>query len=132
MCGLYFALRRESEHRQLNNSDIEVVERPGEVAYVVYNESISKNNSGGLKNRKVKPKSVVQYANKENPQRCFVRPLKVYREHRPSSDSMDHGAFYLTPISEPKGKVWYKTVPVGVKTLRSTVSTKRWHRWIQN
>ena len=42
MCGLYFALRRESEHRQLNNSDIEVVERPGEVAYVVYNESTSK------------------------------------------------------------------------------------------
>ena len=88
----------------------------------MYNESISKNNSGGLKNRKVKPKSVVQYANKENPQRCFVRLLKVYREHHPSSDSMDHDTFYLTPVSEPKENVWYKTVPIRVNTLRSTVS----------
>ena len=123
MCGLYFALRSESEHRQLRNSDIEVIERPGEVGYVMYNESTSKNNSGGLKNRKVKPKSVVHYANTENPQRCFVRLLKVYREHRPSSESMDHDAFYLTPISEPKGNVWYKTIPIGINSLRSTVST---------
>lgn len=39
MCGVFFALRSESEHRQLKNSDIEIVERPGETAYVVYNES---------------------------------------------------------------------------------------------
>lgn len=108
MCGLYFALRSESEHRQLKNGDIEVVERPEEVAYVVYNESTSKNNSGGLKNCKVKPRSFLHYVNKDNPQRCFVRLLKLYREHRPSSDTMDHDAFYLTPIPDPKGKCGIK------------------------
>jgi hypothetical protein len=123
MCGLYFALRSESEHRQLKNSDIEVVERPGEIAYVVYNESTSKNNSGGLKNRKIKPKHVVHYANSSNPERCFVRLLKKYREHRPSRDDTTD-AFYLTPIGEPKGKVWYKTVPIGVNTLRSSYCRK--------
>ena len=101
MCGLHFALRSESEHRQLRNSDIEVIERPGEVGYVMYNESTSNNNSGGLKNRKVKPKSVVHHANTENPQHCFVRLRKVYREHRLSSDSMDHDAFYQTPFIRP-------------------------------
>ena len=82
------------------------------------------NNSGGLKNRKVKPKRVVHYANTENLQHCFVRLLKVYYEHRPlsTSDSMDHDAFYQTPISKPKGNVWYKTIPIGIKSLRSTVS----------
>ena len=36
MCGLFFAMRSVSEHHQLKNSDIDVVERSGEV---VYNES---------------------------------------------------------------------------------------------
>ena len=29
---------------------------------------------------------------------------------------------YLTPISKPKENVWYKTIPIGINTLRSTVS----------
>ena len=88
----------------------------------MYNESTSKNNSGGLKNRKVKPKQVVHYANMDNPDRCFVKLLKKYREHRPSS--CDSDAFYLTPIPQPKGQVWYKTTPIGVNTPVSKLCKK--------
>ena len=122
MCGLFFAMRSVSEHHQLKNSNIDVVERSGEVAYVVYNESTSKNNCGGLKRRKVEPKRVVHYANKENSNRCFIRLLKMYREHRPPSAKMDHDSFYLTPILDPRGEVWYKTTPIGVNTLSKTVN----------
>ena len=59
MNGLYFALRSGEEHRSLRRSScqIEVVERPGERAYLVHREDIAKNHPGGLKGRKVKPKT---------------------------------------------------------------------------
>ena len=62
MCGLYFAMRSETEHYNLRDRDIEIVEQPGQTEHVIYNESSSKNNSGGLKQRKIKPKQVVRYA----------------------------------------------------------------------
>ena len=62
-------------------------------------------------------------ANSSNSGRCFVRLLKKYREYRPSCDDTNcSDAFYLTPIGEPKGKVWYKIIPIGVNTLHSTVA----------
>ena len=62
-------------------------------------------------------------ANSSNSERCFVRLLKKYREYRPSCDDTNcSDAFYLTPIGEPKGKVWYKIIPIGVNTLHSTVA----------
>ena len=53
------------EHRSLRRSpcQIEVVERPGERAYLVYREDIAKYHPGGLKGRKVKPKIVTHHAN---------------------------------------------------------------------
>lgn len=78
MNGLYFALRSGEEHRSLRRSpcQIEVIERPGERAYLVYREDISKHHPGGLKGRKMKPKIVTHHANTENPARCFVRLSK--------------------------------------------------------
>ena len=46
----------------------------------------------------------------------------MYREHRPPSAKMDHDSFYLTPILDPRGEVWYKTTPIGVNTLSKTVN----------
>ena len=36
---------------------------------------------------------------------------------------MTHDVFYLTPIPSPNGKVWFKTTPMGINTLRSTVKS---------
>ena len=88
MNGLYFALKSGEEHRQLrfHQCQIQVIERPGERAYLQYTEEISKNRPGGLKNRKLKPKTVVHYANERNPNRCFVRLFKLYKSKCPTEN----------------------------------------------
>ena len=48
--------------------------------YLVYTENFSKNNSGGLAQRKVEAKSVAYHADKQNPERCFVRLFKEYKK----------------------------------------------------
>ena len=82
MNGLYFALRSGDEHRHRRHypSQIQLVEKPGERAYLIYREDISKNHPGGLKGRKHKPKVVIHHANTDNPSRCFVRLFKLYSE----------------------------------------------------
>ena len=48
LCGLNFALRSGQEHRDLQLSQIELVEHTDQPPYLVYTENISKNNRGGL------------------------------------------------------------------------------------
>ena len=74
MCGVYFALRSGQEHRALSfyPPQIELFEQPGKRAYLRYTEDISKNNPGGLKGRKNKPKVVIQYEKPGKPSRFFV------------------------------------------------------------
>ena len=113
MCGLYFALRSGQEHRQLTIEQIRVVEKPGAPAYLVYTKNTSKNNSGGLQQRKVKPKQVVHYANPECPERCFVQLFKLYCSHRPAQlIDLKHNSFYVTAVKNPK-TAWYASTPVG-------------------
>jgi len=51
--GMCFALRSGEEHRRLRfeNSQVVVVRKPGERAYLQYTEDSSKNNQGGLDSR---------------------------------------------------------------------------------
>ena len=72
MAGLYFALRSGDEHRQLRFSSVELVEKPGCTPCLVYTESVSKNNPGGLKHRKVSVKKVSHSANTERPDRSSL------------------------------------------------------------
>ena len=104
MAGMYFALRSGEEHRQLRMSSIELIEKPGAVPYLVYKESASKNNPGGLKHRKVTTKQVTHFANTECPLRCFVQLYKQYCSHRP--DNVKDDAFYLSPMPNAKGNIW--------------------------
>ena len=119
MAGLYFALRSGEEHRQLRFSSVKLVEKPGSTSYLIYTESTSKNNPGGLKHRKVTTKQVTHHANTERPDRCFVEMYKQYCLHWPTDVKDD--AFYLAPLSSVKGLVWYKKQAIGVHTLAGTV-----------
>ena len=119
MAGLYFALRSGDEHRRLRFSSVRLIEKPGSLPCLIYTETGSKNNPGGLKHRKVSPKQVTHHANTERPDRCFIRIYKEYCSHRPEEVTGD--VFYLAPLSKPRGNVWYKNQPIGVHTLSSTV-----------
>ena len=119
MAGMYFALRSGEEHRQLRMSSIELIEKPGAVPYLVYTKSASKNNPGGLKHRKVTTKQVTHFANTECPLRCFVQLYKQYCSHRP--DNVKDDAFYLSPMPNAKGNIWYKRQAIGIHTLAGTV-----------
>ena len=121
MNGLYFALRSGDEHRQLrhNPCQIQLVECPNERPYLEHTEDISKNHQGGLKGRNQKPKVVKRFANLENPERCFVKLFKLYRQRCPVKRCDD--AFYLTPLKDPKGQCWYSNTPLGHNKLRNVV-----------
>lgn len=119
MCGLYFALRSGKEHRDLTTSQIVLVTPSDGTPYLTYTENVSKNNRGGMAQRKLEAKRVVHHANISNPARCFVALYQAYLKHWPANKTCE--AFYLTPLKKPKGDVWYSNVPVGHNTLAKTV-----------
>ena len=115
--GLYFALSSGSEHRLHHRpSRIQLVELPNGSAHLVYKESVSTTNLGGLKQRKKAPKEVIQKENKDDPRRCLVR---LYNSKCPL-DRPD-GAFYLKPLVHFTTDVWYSKTAIGHNTLASTV-----------
>ena len=120
--GLYFALRSGKEHRQLryHPPQIKVVENPGERPYLIYTEDSSKNHPGGIKGRKQKPKVVIQHANVEQPERCFVRLFKLYNSLCPKDRSTE--CLYLQPLTKPKDGCWYSNQPYGHNRLAGTVA----------
>jgi integrase len=123
MIGLNFALRGGQEHRNLRwkNSQLELKSDTNGVWFLRYTEDTSKTNRGGLKHRKIKPKVVDAYENKENRSRCIVTVYKKYDYHCPSDDKRPD-AFYLRPLAKPKGALWYAAQPLGRHKLANVVS----------
>ena len=121
LIGLCFALRSGEEHRRLrfNPAQIELVEKPGSTAYLLYKEDISKTNQAGLHHRIVAPKEVIHHANQDNPQRCLVRIYKLYNSLCPVG--RPDNAFYLAPLAHPKENCWFKRVPLGHCKLAEVV-----------
>lgn len=79
--GLNFAVRAGQEHRILRRgpmSQLQIKTDHGASQYLLYTEDVSKTNSGGLNSRKVDPKIVRVYEDKECPEKCVVKLSKKY------------------------------------------------------
>ena len=124
MNGVYFALRSGDELCNLwhNLSQMQLIEKPGEWAYLQYTEDISKNHPGGLKGRKQSAKVVVHYETANNPSRCFVRLYKLYQSTCKCPPNHPASAFYLKPLKNPTGAYWFAAQPIGHRKLNSTVA----------
>ena len=123
--GLNFSLRACQEHRNLEfgpNSQI-VLETDDEGnERLRYTERFSKNHRFGINESRKEPKVTYLYADPDE-SRCVVAVYKFYVEHRPETNGQSNcSAFYLTPINNPKSRVWFKASPIGVNTIAKTVS----------
>ena len=112
MVGLYFALCSGDKHRQLRHSpcQIQLIEKLGERPYLIYTEDTSKNNPGGLKGQKYRPKVVPHYSNLENPSWYFVCIFEKYNPLCPVN--RPNNAFYLTPLAKPSDTCWFSCTPI--------------------
>ena len=122
LIGLNFGMRAGDEHRNLSSTNFSFHTDSEGREYLLYSEGVSITNQGGLKHRKLTPRSSRAYANCECPERCVVRIVDTYTRRCPKDSLLN--AFYLKPLQKFKGKsVWYSTVPLGHNKLNSMVKT---------
>ena len=75
-------------------------------------------NKGGLKHRKVEPKSVDIYQQK-NSDRCPVRLIIKYLLLLPKDHTCS--AWYLQPVTKFRPGYWYVNKPAGVNHLKNVI-----------
>lgn len=121
--GINFALRGRQEHRQLTWQNFHILVK-GESKVLVYTETVSKNNPGGLLHRKRDPKTVEAYENKGKPERCPVNMFSLYKSKCPSDFTKPNDPFYLQPKKNSKNSVWYNKIPLGVHQLSGVVNKR--------
>lgn len=126
MLGIQFGLRAGQEHRDLRVGPKSQFALYTDTAlgkeYLEYREDSSKNNQGGIQQRKVSRKVVRAYENVQNPNRCLVCLYKKYLELRPKTPRCpDH--FYLRPLNKPTADCWYSHQAIGRQTLSKVVSS---------
>lgn len=109
--GLHFALRGGEEHSGLTMEQFSIQEKNGQKC-LVFKETTSKTNQGGLKCRRIQPKEVIHFANESNPDRCHVRIFERFLSVRPTGSSR----FYLQPAKNP-ARTWYTNRPIGKNQL---------------
>ena len=113
-------MRAGDEHRKLSSTNVSFHTDSEGREYLLYSEGISKTNQGGLKHRKLTPRSSRAYASAKCPERCVVGIVDTYMNRCPKDSLLN--AFYLKPLQKFKGKsVWNSTVPLGHKKLNSMV-----------
>ena len=116
---LNYALRSGKEHCNLQPDMLTYEEPTNARPYLQYNEFGSKNNAGGLKERRETNKAVKIFTNYENKDRCVVSLYHKYMSLRPPNAPND--IFYFQPLRNPQPNCWYKASPVGNNILSATV-----------
>ena len=103
LVGLNFALRGGEEHPQLHggpNLQLWLLDEDT----LQYTHNVTKSNQGSLKHKEIALKQVLAYTIKDKPERCVVAVYTLYMSHC----TIPHpGPFYLRPLVNPKGKMWY-------------------------
>ena len=117
MCGLYFSLRGGSELRNLKPQHITVNTSSSGETYLLYRETGSKNNPGGINNKRVNNKEVPHFKNRSNPSRDFVSLYILYRSKCPPEAEF----LFLQSMKRPSGSYWYCNRVVGHNVLAGTV-----------
>ena len=123
MIGKGFALHAGKEHYNLWSppfqSQLNFVRNSEGGIILRYTEDIGlKTNKGGLKHRKVQPKSVDLYPIK-NEERCPIPIIVKYLSLLPCNRKTKN--FYLQPLKRFSPEVWFRDKPRGVHTLRDTI-----------
>ena len=112
LIGLNFGMRAGDEHRKLSSTNFSFHTDSEGREYLLYSDGVSKTKQGGLKHRKLTPRSSRAYGNAECPERCVVRIVDTYMKRCPKDSLLN--AFYLKPLQKFKGKsvwlVWRVTI----------------------
>ena len=117
--GKGFALRASQEHRALRglpfNSQFKFMRDTDGEIFLRYTEDIGlKINKGGLKHRKIEPKTVDLYGS-ANTERCPLQAIIQYLSLLPKNRSCM--AFYLQPWKKFFRKAWYVNRPARTNRL---------------
>ncbi|XP_060562763.1 uncharacterized protein LOC132722310 [Ruditapes philippinarum] len=103
-----FGLRGYDEHRNLETDQFEIGSDSNE-KFIVYTGKNSKTYNGGLKHRRIEPKVIKHYNNRQNIVDYYDQYLK----------SVGDGSFYKRPINSQKpGDVRFSNQVVGVNKLK--------------
>ncbi len=127
LLGLTFALHGCREQHALrclpHDPQITVQINSEGNEYLLYKEDIhSKTNQGGLKTRKLTPKTVKAYSHSEYD--CnVVRLYKKYVSLLPDNGKSDALYKYSLMSSRRTGHTWYSNKPLGINTINKTVKT---------
>jgi len=121
LLGVHFALRSREEHRSLRFGDDSQLKLGSEdgVEFLKYREDCSKTRHGGIRDRFREPKEVIVYGGMTGSHKDLILLYKKYISHRPPEAKTN--AFYLKPLKNPKGNIWYAEQPVGVNTISMVV-----------
>lgn len=118
--GINFAVRGGQEHSDLLNSQFRVEIREG-AKVLVFSVGATKTYSGGLHQRRLRPKEKLHFANEGNPQRCHIRIFELFLSKRPQNCDR----FYLQSKRKVmiQDDIWFTSRPLGHNTLKKMLQT---------
>ena len=122
LIGQNFGMRAGCKHRLLSISNFSFHRDETGKEYLLYSEGVSKTYHGGLKHRKLAPRTSKAYANVECANKCIVKIVKLYVSKCPEKGLGK--AFYSKPLQKyEKKQIWFSSVPIGHNKLQGMVKS---------
>ena len=117
-------MRGRQEHHTMKIDDFETNINDTGVEYFTFAEKRTKTRNTGMK-PSVRQSIPTMFATGGG--KCIVQIFKTYVSQRPET-LRDSGPFYLQPLSNPRGRTWFKRVPLGENTIGKVTWWIRWNR----